>query len=171
MNSKRWRIFWAWTLAAILMLALWIGFAACSSDQPEARGGSGPDIAGEQLAAAQSISTTIATAGGVIRTLGYDTLVLWVDYDKGTETSTAVRIKWARTAAAATTYAHRTWSTTAGFRTLAAVDAYSMTASGNSYVTYDVTGVPFAQVYVQAQGIVTESNQGTITVTYSAVAE
>lgn len=116
------------------------------------------------LAANLTVSTTEQDLGSQFEIIDYDTLILWIEYSKGTESSTWVTADWSFESAG-TEFNEQVWSTTPGIRTIQTADSYTMTASGNHYITYDVSGIPFVQFKTDSHG----TPSGAITVTYSAV--
>ncbi len=100
-------------------------------------------------------STTVITAaetlcGSQINVGSYSRLTVWCKYAKGDETNVAIIPKFLPTTDG-DEYAAITWSATAGARTLTA-DSWVMSASGNRYITYDVSGIEFVKIYMDATG-------------------
>lgn len=131
-------------------------------------GGSFP-IAGRQLAASQTVTTVETIAGTILPVLDYDTMVVYVEYVKGDETDTSVTTNWLfSNASDATEFNDQSWGSSAGVKTIQTADSYKMTATGDHYITYDVSGIAFAKVYVQASGTLTTAGSITLTVGFSS---
>lgn len=101
------------------------------------------------------VSTTEVTAaetlcGSEINVASYTKLTIWCKYAKGDETSVAIIPKFLPTAGG-DEYAAITWSAAAGVKTLTA-DSWSMSVTGNRYITLDVSGVEFVKIYMDATG-------------------
>lgn len=102
----------------------------------------------------QASTTTITAAetlcGSQISVGSYSRLTIWCKYTKGDETNVAIIPKFLPTSGG-DEYAAITWSTTAGARTLTA-DSWVMSATGNRYIVYDVSGIEFVKIYMDATG-------------------
>ena len=102
----------------------------------------------------QASTTTITAAetlcGGQISVGSYSRLTIWCKYTKGDETNVAIIPKFLPTSGG-DEYAFITWSTTAGARTLTA-DSWVMSATGNRHIVYDVSGIEFVKIYMDATG-------------------
>lgn len=101
------------------------------------------------------VSTTTITAaetlcGSQISVGSYSRLTVWCKYAKGDETNVAIIPKFLPTSGG-DEYAFITWSATAGARTLTA-DSWVMSATGNRYIVYDVSGIEFVKIYMDATG-------------------
>lgn len=102
----------------------------------------------------QASTTTVTAAetlcGSQISVGSYSKLTIWCKYTKGDETNVAIIPKFLPTSGG-DEYAFITWTTTAGARTLTA-DSWVMSATGNRYIVYDVSGIEFVKIYMDATG-------------------
>ena len=101
----------------------------------------------------QPFNTVVTAAetlcGSEINVGSYSRLTVWCKYDKGDETNVAIIPKFLPVAGGSEEYAAITWSATAGARTLTA-DSWVISATGNRYIVYDVSGIEFVKIYMIA---------------------
>jgi hypothetical protein len=119
-------------------------------------------IARGTLQAATVIAKTTQTdIGDVIGCAGYDRITLFFDYVKGDETGLLIQahVLWEDDG---TEYQDQSWDAAAGTKTVTA-NELNVTASGNHYATWDVSGVEFIKF---TQG--GSNNDGTPTGTLAA---
>jgi hypothetical protein len=102
------------------------------------------------IQAATTIHAAETVMGGEIQCGGYDTLVLWLDYTKGDETSVAVIPKLLRVSSG-TEYQLQDWTAAAGAKTVTA-NSFVMSATGNHYIILDVRGIEIVKFYEDATG-------------------
>lgn len=103
----------------------------------------------QQLQAAATVVTAAETlCGSEINVGSYTKLTIWCKYTKGDETNVAIVPK-ALPTPGGDEYAFITWSATAGARTLTA-DSWVMSATGNRAITFDVSGIEFVKIYMDA---------------------
>ena len=115
----------------------------------------------EVLQAATTISKTLPVLiGKVIPCGGYDYVTLFVTYVKGDETGLILTPSLMATATG-TAHQQTVWSADATATRTA--KAYTLTASANTYITIDVTGVPYI-MFTQGGS----NNDGTPTGTLAA---
>ena len=97
------------------------------------------------LQAAATIAKTTQTAvGSVIKTEGYNCLVLYLDYVNGDETGVLVIPSFQRTATG-TVYPMSLWSETAGVYSVEDVK-YTLVASDNVAVRLNITGIDYVKI-------------------------
>ena len=114
------------------------------------------------LQAATTIAKTTQTAvGSIINCQGYQWLTVFFTYVKGDETGLTLVPSFMRTATG-TAHPLCSWSTTGGAKTITA-DTFTLTASRNGYITFDVRGLDFFMI---TQG--GTANDGTPTGTLAA---
>ncbi len=129
---------------------------------------SAPDVLAQRLVTGQAITTALAAAGDAFNVSGHDTLSLWLDYDQGDETGIVLTAYWLYSnATGSKEFQEADWSASAGERTPTA-NTYSVTTTALTFLTFDVTGVPYAKIYIQGTGTITTA--GAITITYSGTA-
>lgn len=92
----------------------------------------------------------------------YDKLTLFLDYVNGDETSVAVIAKflWA---SGGTEYPHVDWTAAAGAKT-ATANSFTMDASANRYIVFDIRGLEIIKFYQDATG---GTPTGTLAATYT----
>lgn len=100
---------------------------------------------------AAAVTTAAETVmGAEIQCGAYDTITLFLDYVNGDETSVAVIAKFLRTTGG-TEYPHVDWTAAAGVKT-ATANSFSMNATANRYITFNIKGVEFIKFYEDATG-------------------
>ena len=100
--------------------------------------------------------------GGEIECGAYDSLTLFLDYVNGDETSVAVIAKTLRVSEG-TEYPDVAWSAAAGAKT-ATANSYTMDATANRVITFDIRGVEIIKFYQDATG---GTPTGTLAAAYS----
>jgi hypothetical protein len=114
------------------------------------------------LQAATVISKTNQTLiGSVIETGDYDYITLFFTYVKGDETGLTIVPSMMRTSTG-TAHPFAEWSSAAGAKTVTS-STFTLTASRNGYMTFDVRGIPYI-MFTQGG----TSNDGTPTGTLAA---
>ena len=116
---------------------------------------------GTLQAATVIAKTTQTTIGAEINCAHYDYITLFMQYVKGDETGIIVQAHVMPTSGG-TAHQNASWSATAGTKT-ATANQYTMTASANRYITFDVLGIGFIKF---TQG--GSNNDGTPTGTLAA---
>ena len=106
--------------------------------------------------------TTPTLMGAEIKCGGYDTITLFLDYVKGDETGLIIT-PYVMYTAGGTAYQDQSWSAAGGAKTTTA-NTFYMTASGNHFVTMDVTGVEFIKFM---QSCADGTPLGTVAATYT----
>lgn len=119
-------------------------------------------ISKDTLQSATTIAKTTQTLIGFeIPCNGYEYLTLFFDYVKGDETGLLIQAHFMQ-ASGGTAYQDQSWTDAAGTKSSTA-NQYTATASGNYYITFDVSGVEFVKF---TQG--GSNNDGTPTGTLAA---
>lgn len=119
----------------------------------------------ETLQAATTISKTTQTLiGHVIATGGYEYLTLFFTYVKGDETGLTL-VPSMMQSATGTAHPFVEWSAAAGAKTVTA-STYTLTASRNGYITFDVRGISFI-MFTQGGTANDGTPTGTLAVSYS----
>jgi len=96
------------------------------------------------LQTATTISKTTQTImGAVIGCAGYNRITLFFDYVKGDETGLDIQAHFLY-AADGTAYQDQSWTAAAGTKTSTA-NEINVTANGNYYATWDISGAEFVK--------------------------
>jgi len=103
-----------------------------------------------ELQAATVITASETVIGSAIDTRNFNTLVIWVDYTNGDETSYDIIPKFLRVPDG-DEHPLCSWSSAPGTKTVSA-DKFRMTASGKHYIQLDVRGCNQVKIYGDATG-------------------
>lgn len=103
-----------------------------------------------EIQALTTITAAETIIGSAIDTRNFNTLTIYIDYDKGDETSYDIIPKTYRVSGGD---AHPicSWSPGSGTKTVTA-DIFRMTATGNHYIVLDVRGINIVGIFGDATG-------------------
>ena len=102
------------------------------------------------LAASATVTAAETVIGGEIDCGAYNRITLFLDYTNGDETNVAIIPKILRLSGG-TEYPYMAWTNSSGTYSVE-VGTFVLTATGNNYLTLDVSGVSILKVYMDATG-------------------
>jgi hypothetical protein len=114
-----------------------------------------------ELAPSATVTAAETAIGGEIDCGAYNRITFFLDYAKGDETNVAITPKILRETGG-TEYPYMVWTNSSGTYSVEA-GSFVMAATGNHYITIDISGISVIKLYQDATG---GTPDGTIVVGY-----